>query len=86
MVKGSFDAVVGGLDKMGLAGDEVTQKLLGDISEMVGSAGELAAGIGNGQPVADNTGFDRLYNVRFRSIQQPGQARRTGDKETRRSG
>lgn len=51
LVKGSFDAVVGGLDKMGLAGDEVTQKLLGDISEMVGSAGELAAGIATGNPL-----------------------------------
>lgn len=36
---------------MGLAGDEVTQKLLGDISEMVGSAGELAAGIATGNPL-----------------------------------
>lgn len=51
LVKGSFDAVVSGLDKMGLAGDEVTQKLLGDISEMVGSAGELATGIATGNPL-----------------------------------
>lgn len=50
-VKGSFDAVTGALADMGLAGDEVTQKLLGDISEMVGSAGELAAGIATGNPL-----------------------------------
>ena len=42
LVKGSFDSVVGGLTDMGLAGDEVTQQLLGDISEMMGSACRLS--------------------------------------------
>lgn len=51
LVKGSFDAVTGALSNMGLAGDEVTQKLLGDIGEMVGSAGQLATGIATGNPL-----------------------------------
>lgn len=52
LVSSSFDAVVGGLNKMGLAGDEVTQQLLGDIGEMLGSAGQLAEGIATMNPVS----------------------------------
>lgn len=52
LVSASFDAVVGGLNKMGLAGDEVTQQLLGDIGEMLGSAGQLAEGIATMNPVS----------------------------------
>lgn len=52
LVKGSFDAVVGGLNDMGLAGDEVTQQLLGDIGNMLGSAGQLAEGIATMNPVS----------------------------------
>lgn len=44
LVKGSFDAVTGALSNMGLAGDEVTQQLLGDIGEIIGSIGQLATG------------------------------------------
>lgn len=51
LVKGSFDAVTGALSNMGLAGDEVTQQLLGDIGEMIGSAGQLATGIATGNPL-----------------------------------
>ena len=51
LVKGSLDAVIGGLKDMGIAGDEETQKLLGDISEMVGAAGNLAMGIATGNPL-----------------------------------
>lgn len=51
LVKGSFDAVTGALANMGLAGDEVTQQLLGDIGEMIGSAGQLAEGIATGNPL-----------------------------------
>jgi hypothetical protein len=40
LVKGAFDSVVGGLESMGLAGDEVTQGLLGDISKWYVAAGE----------------------------------------------
>lgn len=51
LVKGSFDAVTGALSNMGLAGDEVTQQLLGDIGEMIGSAEQLATGIATGNPL-----------------------------------
>jgi hypothetical protein len=51
LVKGSFDAVVGSLKEMGIAGDEETQNLLGDISEMAGAAGNLAMGIATGNPL-----------------------------------
>lgn len=44
LVKGSFDAVTGALSNMGLAGDEVTQQLLGDIGKIIGSVGQLASG------------------------------------------
>ena len=42
MVNECFDSVIGGLKNMGLAGDEETQKLLGNISKMVGSAAQIA--------------------------------------------
>lgn len=51
LVKGSFDAVTGALSNMGLTGDEVTQQLLGDIGEMIGSAGQLATGIATSNPL-----------------------------------
>lgn len=51
LVKGGFDAVVGGLTEMGLAGDEITQGLLNDISALAGSASELAMGIASGNPL-----------------------------------
>lgn len=51
LVKGSFDAVVGGLTDMGLTGDEITQQLISDIADMAASAGELAMGIATGNPL-----------------------------------
>ena len=51
MVKGGFDAVVGGLNEMGLAGDEATQKLLSDLSNLMGSASQLATSIASANPV-----------------------------------
>ena len=51
MVKGGFDAVVGGLNEMGLAGDEATQQLLGDISNLMGAASQLATSIASANPV-----------------------------------
>ena len=51
MVKGGFDAVVGGLDEMGLAGDEATQQLLSDLSSLMGSASQLATSIASANPV-----------------------------------
>ncbi|KXU57860.1 tape measure protein [Prevotella bivia] len=51
MVKDGFDSVVNGLKDLGLAGDEVTQELLGDISNMMGGAATLAKGIATGNPM-----------------------------------
>lgn len=66
LVKGSFDSVVGGLADMGLAGDETTQQLLGDISEMMGAASELATGIATGNPLAIIQGSIGLISSAFR--------------------
>lgn len=65
LVKGAFDSVVGGLTKMGLAGDEVTQDLLGDIGDMLGSASELASGIATGNPLAIISGSVGLISSAF---------------------
>jgi hypothetical protein len=51
LIKGAFDSVAGGLKEMGLAGDDETQKLLGDISKMAEAAGNLATGIATGNPL-----------------------------------
>ena len=47
-----FDSVTEGLVKLGIAGDEETQKMLKGIGEMVSGAAELATGIATGDPVA----------------------------------
>ena len=51
-----FDAAVDGLKQLGLAGDEQTQKFLGNISGMVSGAGQIAMGIATGNPVDIMTG------------------------------
>ena len=50
---------------MGLAGDEVTQQLLGDIGEMIGSAGQLATGIATGNPLGIIQGSIGLISSAF---------------------
>lgn len=50
-VKESFDSVVGSLTELGLAGDEMTQEILGNISEMMGASAQLAKGIASGNPL-----------------------------------
>jgi hypothetical protein len=65
LVKGSFDAVTGALSNMGLAGDEVTQQLLGDIGEMIGSSGQLATGIATGNPLGIIQGSIGLISSAF---------------------
>ena len=66
LVKGSFDSVTGALANMGLAGDEVTQQLLGDIGEMLGSAGDLAKGIATGNPLGIIQGSVGLISSAFK--------------------
>lgn len=66
LVKGSFDAATGALSNMGLAGDEVTQQLLGDIGEMIGSAGQLATGIATSNPLGVIQGGIGLISSAFK--------------------
>lgn len=77
-VKGSFDAVTGALKNMGLAGDEATQQVMGDISQMIGSAGQLAKGLATGGNPLDiiqgsigfiTSAFD-LFNSRDRRAER----------------
>jgi hypothetical protein len=77
LVKGAFDSVVGGLTEMGMAGDEVTQKLLGDISELIGSAGQLPTGLATGNPmgiiqggVGVITNAFKVFNTRDRAAER----------------
>lgn len=51
LVSGSFDAVVGGLDKMGVKMDEGTQQVINDISGVMKGASDLAMGIATGNPL-----------------------------------
>ena len=51
-----FDATVDGLKQLGMAGDEQTQQLLGNISGMVSGAGQIAKGIATGNPIDIITG------------------------------
>jgi tape measure domain-containing protein len=50
-VKEGFDNVVGGLKELGLAGDEVTQEMLEDVSKMMEGASQLAKGISTSNPM-----------------------------------
>lgn len=62
---------------MGMAGDEVNQKLLGDISELIGSAGTLAKGIASGNPmeiiqggIGVITGAFKVFNKQDRDAER----------------
>ena len=65
LVKGAFDSVVDGLEKMGLAGDDITQQLLSDISEMIGAVGQLAEGLASGNPLQIIQGSVGLISSAF---------------------
>ncbi len=51
-VKGSFDSVVSGMKKMGITMDEETEAILGDLSDMMGGASQVAEGIATGNPLS----------------------------------
>lgn len=55
-----FDSVTDGLVKMGIAGDEETQKMLKGIGDMIGGAAQLAEGIATGNPAAIVAGGVKL--------------------------
>ena len=52
ITKEMFDSVVGGMKELGIAGDEQTQELLGNISGAIGGASQLAMGIATGNPLS----------------------------------
>lgn len=76
-VSGTFDSVVGGMKKMGVTMDEETEHVLGDISDMMGSASQVAQGIATGNPLSIIQGsvgflssaFD-LFNSRDRKAEK----------------
>lgn len=51
-VSGTFDSVVGGMKKMGVTMDEETEHVLGDISQMMDGASQVAQGIATGNPLS----------------------------------
>ena len=51
MIKGTFDQVVGSLDKLGIKADEQTQEVLDSVSGMLSGASNLAMGIATGNPL-----------------------------------
>ena len=73
LVKDSFDAVTGALANMGLVSDEATQQVLGDISNMMSSAAQIASGtpqgIIQGTVGLISSAFD-LFNFRDRRAER----------------
>lgn len=73
LVKDSFDAVTGALSNMGLVSDEATQQVLGDISNMMSSAAQIASGtpqgIIQGTVGLISSAFD-LFNFRDRKLEK----------------
>ena len=73
LVKDSFDAVTGALSEMGIVSDEATQQVLGDISNMMSSAAQIASGTPQGiiQGTAGliSSAFD-LFNFRDRKLEK----------------
>lgn len=51
-----FDSVTQSLDQLGIAGDEETKKLMGNISGMIKGGTDLAMGIATGNPIQIITG------------------------------
>ena len=52
LVRGSFDAVIGGIESMGIAMDDSTKEMLQDISSLMEGAAKLSSGIATGNPLA----------------------------------
>ena len=73
LVKDSFDAVTGALSEMGLVSDEATKQVLGDISNMMSSAAQIASGtpqgIIQGTVGLISSAFD-LFNFRDRRLEK----------------
>lgn len=78
MVKGTFDSVVSGLDKMGITADEQTSQVLNDIGRMMEGASQLAQGIATGNPLAIiqgsisliSNGYDLIFGGKDRRAER----------------
>lgn len=77
LVSGGLDAIVGGMEKMGIQMDEETQAIIGDIGGILDGASKLASGIASGNPLSIIQGgigllssaFD-LFNSRDRKAEK----------------
>lgn len=65
LVSGTFDSVVQGMGKMGIAMDEETQAILGDIGGILSGASQAAEGIASGNPLAVIQGSITLLSSAF---------------------
>lgn len=65
LVKGSLDAVVSGMDKMGIAMDDNTQAILGDIGGILDGASQISQGIETGNPLSVIQGSIGLLSSAF---------------------
>jgi tape measure domain-containing protein len=77
LVKGSFDAVIGGMDKMGISMSENTKAVIGDIDGIMSGASQLATGIASGNPLSIiqgsisviSSGYDLLFGSKDRKLE-----------------
>lgn len=65
LVSGTFDSVVSGMEKMGVAMDEETSAILGDIGGILSGASQAAEGIASGNPLAVIQGSITLLSSAF---------------------
>lgn len=65
LVSGTFDSVVQGMEKMGIAMDEETSAILGDIGGIISGASQAAEGIASGNPLAVIQGSITLLSSAF---------------------
>lgn len=65
LVSGTFDSVVQGMEKMGIAMDEETTAILGDIGGILSGASQAAEGIASGNPLAVIQGSISLLSSAF---------------------
>ena len=64
-ISGCFDAVVGGMKKMGIQMDEETEAILGDIGGIMEGAQNVAQGIATGNPLSIIQGSITLFSSVF---------------------
>lgn len=65
LIAGSFDAVIGGMRKMGIQMDEETEAILGDFSGILEGAQSIATGIATGNPLSIIQGSISLFSSVF---------------------